>query len=148
MKILVCSDSHNRSITKLPLDDYEFIIHCGDILESDLDYFKLYPNLYYVRGNCDYSDYQLYKIVNIANKSYFITHSHLYNTKYTYEDLINNTKDKYDFVLFGHTHKQVCFKIGNTIYINPGAYKNGEYAYIEDDIIYLIQNNKAKKIRL
>lgn len=148
MKLLICSDSHNNSITKLPLDDYDYIIHCGDLKNSDLDYFKLYPNLYYVKGNCDYNEYPIYLKLKLANLNIFITHSNLYNTKYSYDDLIQNTVNKYDLVLFGHTHKQICFKVENTIYINPGALKNNEYAYIIDNEIYLVNKDKIIKVKI
>ncbi len=147
MKILVCSDSHNNSILKLPLDDYDYIIHSGDILSTDIDYFSLYPNLYYVKGNCDYNNYPTYLNINILNKNIFITHSHLYNTKYRYNDLILNTKDKYDLVIFGHTHVPTLFKEGNTIYLNPGAFKNKEYVVIEDNKVIFYKDNKIKEIK-
>lgn len=141
MKILVISDSHNKTINKLDLSLYDYIFHCGDILFSDIDYFPLYPNLFYVRGNCDYNSYPLNITKTIANFKIFVTHSNIYNTKYCYDDLINNTINKYDIVLFGHTHKQTLFKKDNTIYLNPGAFKNNEYAHIIDDNIYLLKDN-------
>lgn len=145
MKILICSDSHSRSITKLDLDNYDYIIHCGDISSNDLDYFSLYPNLIFVKGNCDLGNYPLVRIEDIAKKKFFITHSHLYQTKDGCDILVKNTMNRYDIVCFGHTHIQAYFKVENTIYINPGAFKNNEYAYIEDNTLYFIKDNQVIK---
>lgn len=143
MKILVISDSHNHKITKLDLDSFDYIFHCGDIMDHDLDFLNLYPNSYYVKGNCDYNNYPLSKEIDLANYKIFMTHSNIYNTKYTYDNLVNNTIDKYDLVFFGHTHKQIVFRQGKTTYLNPGAYKNNEYAYILDNTIYLVKDEKV-----
>ncbi len=149
MKILIISDSHNNSILKLPLTDYDYVIHCGDISSNDLDYLNIYDNIIYVRGNCDYNNYDLTKVLNLNNKKIFITHGNLYNVKDDLELLINNTINKYNIVCFGHTHKQLLLKKENTIYLNPGAWKNNEYAYIINDEVYLIKNNKCiNKIKL
>lgn len=144
MKILICSDSHNKSILSLNLDEFNYIIHLGDIKDNDIDYFNLYPNLIYVRGNCDYNNYELVKEVVLNDYKIFLTHSHLYNTKYSLDLLISNTINKYDFVLYGHTHKQQVFKLENTIYLNPGAFKDGCYVVIENNGIYLINGNKKE----
>lgn len=77
MKILICSDSHSRSITKLDLDNYDYIIHCGDISSNDLDYFSLYPNLIFVKGNCDLGNYPLVRIEDIAKKK-FLSPIHIF----------------------------------------------------------------------
>lgn len=53
--------------------------------------------------------------------------------------------NRYDIVCFGHTHIQAYFKVENTIYINPGAFKNNEYAYIEDNTLYFIKDNQVIK---
>lgn len=149
MKILIISDSHNNSILKLPLTDYDYVIHCGDISSNDLDYLNIYDNIIYVRGNCDYNNYDLTKVLNLNNKKIFITHGNLYNVKNDLELLINNTINKYNIVCFGHTHKQLLLKKENTIYLNPGAWKNNEYAYIINDEVFLIKNNKCiNKIKL
>lgn len=149
MKILIISDSHNNSILKLPLTDYDYVIHCGDISSNDLDYLNIYDNIIYVRGNCDYNNYDLTKVLNLNNKKIFITHGNLYNVKGDLELLINNTINKYNIVCFGHTHKQLLLKKENTIYLNPGAWKNNEYAYIINDEVFLIKNNKCiNKIKL
>lgn len=149
MKILIISDSHNNSILKLPLTDYDYVIHCGDISSNDLDYLNIYDNIIYVRGNCDYNNYDLTKVLNLNNKKIFITHGNLYNVKDDLELLINNTINKNDIVCFGHTHKQLLLKKENTIYLNPGAWKNNEYAYIINDEVFLIKNNKCiNKIKL
>lgn len=149
MKILIISDSHNNSILKLPLTDYDYVIHCGDISSNDLDYLNIYDNIIYVRGNCDYNNYDLTKVLNLNNKKIFITHGNLYNVKDDLELLINNTINKYNIVCFGHTHKQLLLKKENTIYLNPGAWKNNEHAYIINDEVFLIKNNKCiNKIKL
>ncbi len=149
MKILIISDSHNNSILKLPLTDYDYVIHCGDISSNDLDYLNIYDNIIYVRGNCDYNNYDLTKVLNLNNKKIFITHGNLYNVKDDLELLINNTINKNNIVCFGHTHKQLLLKKENTIYLNPGAWKNNEYAYIINDEVFLIKNNKCiNKIKL
>lgn len=139
MKIIIFSDSHYKSIFKLDLTEYDYVIHCGDILPNDIDYINLEDNIYSVSGNCDYKkEMPIEREFIINNKKFFICHGHTYNVKETYSKLIEKGQN-YDFVMFGHTHIPYVNKVNNTFYINPGSFLEGSYMVLEDNILNMYQ---------
>ena len=141
MKILLISDSHYKSITKIDLDAYDYILHAGDINRNDIDYLNLYPNSFCVRGNCDYdSDKELENYFTIQGKTFFLCHSHMYGSKEGYSRIIEKGKSLgVDYFIFGHTHVPTAFYEGNTLFINPGSFMEGSYMEIIDDKLYSYQ---------
>lgn len=130
MKVLVVSDTHNdiggvlEIIDKEPKIDH--IIHLGDHVEDAEDLKSIYPNIPidYVRGNTDYSDYQIEesKMLELCGKKIWITHGHLYYVKTSYRALIKYGEQcKADIILFGHTHIPLLEKSGNMYVMNPGS---------------------------
>ena len=138
MKILFLSDSHYKSIFKLDLTEYDYILHAGDIKSCDIDYIKLESNVFLVRGNCDYfSNYPIEQIIELNGKKILLTHSHLYGTKDSYDELIKYaTMKEVNFVIFGHTHIPTVFEKNNIIFINPGSFMEGSYMYLDGDTIF------------
>ena len=60
-----------------------------------------------------------------------LTHGHEYKAKLGLETLAFNAKNNNcQIVVFGHIHTQTCKKINDILLINPGAFKNGEYAIL------------------
>lgn len=140
MKILILSDSH-RSFIKLNFKDYDYVIHAGDRGDSILNY----PNLYYVRGNCDIFGPDEEKI-KIDKYTIFITHGHLYNVKYKMDNLIyRGLEQKADIVIYGHTHIQEAFKEKKIWFINPGAYENGDYAVIDGNELIMYRLGEIRE---
>lgn len=138
MKIVLLSDSHYKSIYKLDLSQYNYVLHAGDLKATDIDYINLENNFYVVAGNCDYqSPFPYSQVIEIEDKKFLLTHSHLFNTKESYNLLIEYAKGlDVDFVVFGHTHIPIVFKSANIVFINPGSFMEGDYMVFENGIIY------------
>jgi len=128
MRIGVISDSHGKrtGLTKAVnrLGKVDIIFHLGD-LYSDAIYIEntFSINTVYVKGNCDFSqDADLYKEIELEGKRFFLTHGHIYRVKWGIQYLKQVTGgEKFDIVLFGHTHiPQVLFDRG-ILYMNPGS---------------------------
>jgi len=128
MRIGIISDSHGKrtALTKAinRLGKVDIIFHLGD-LYTDAIYIENTFSIHtvYVRGNCDFSqDADLYKEIELDGKRFFLTHGHMYRVKWGLQYLKQATKgDKYDIVLFGHTHiPQVLFD-RDVLYMNPGS---------------------------
>lgn len=139
--ILILSDSHNQPIN-LDLSKYDSIIHAGDFGIS-FDMLKN-NNVYFVLGNCDFRyDLDSEKQFEIENKKIFLTHGHLYRVKETLNNIYFKAKSlNIDICIFGHTHIQTYFKEDNITFINPGAYKDGYYAIIDNNNLLFYKDNK------
>jgi putative phosphoesterase len=128
MRIGIISDSHGKrtALTRAinRLGKIDIIFHLGD-LYTDAIYIENTYNIktVYVKGNCDFSqDTDIYKEVELEGKRFFLTHGHMYRVKWGIQYLVQVTSvEKYDMVLFGHTHiPQVSFESG-IIFMNPGS---------------------------
>ena len=148
-RILVFSDSHGevsdilRTIENIR--DVDAVIHAGDISTDEIFIEKHIGSIpfYGVRGNNDlYSPYPYSREELLCGKKIFITHGHKYSVKSGHGVLYNLIDDnKYDIVIYGHTHVSVVENYNDCLIINPGAvraYCSGSYAVIE------IENNIAK----
>lgn len=128
MQIGILSDTHGRQLSLRraikAMEDVDLIFHLGDYTR-DAEYIAKTENIpvIYVRGNCDYSsDAPTNKLYTVDGTNIFLTHGHLYNVKYGYEDLVSKARDvKADVVLFGHTHVPENFIIDNILFVNPGS---------------------------
>ena len=128
MKILILSDSHSKTID-FNFSDFDYVIHAGDTHED------LEGRCIYAKGNCDYYGPNEVR-VNLFDKKFYITHGHLYGVKNGYDRITyKGFEEEADFVIFGHTHIPYFSKERNTIFINPGAYLNGNYRILYDDHI-------------
>ena len=136
MKIGILSDTHNnadkirKSIDFFNLRQAEFVLHAGDFsYPVSAQYFlKLKCPFIAVFGNNDFDTYGLKKAISpfgniynapyefvLDNKTFLLTH-HLYT----------QTK-KFDYIIYGHTHKPSIIKISGTILINPGEAAGRRY---------------------
>ena len=138
--LLIISDSHhmNNELEEI-LKKYKdfFIIHCGDYC-IDNKILKKY-NVVYVDGNCDRFDDNLERIIELDGKKILITHGHMYNVKYSYQNLYYRAKEnECDYVFFGHTHEKALFNHDGITFINPGSLKYGRtyVLVINDEIIF------------
>lgn len=139
MKILVISDSHQRSFYIKDVlkreRDFALLIHLGDGalgMQSVLPLPGCQPVLQ-VRGNCDAGvELPNSLLTQEGGKTIFCTHGHLQSVKYGTEKLIKEAGEAgADIALYGHTH-QSAYKYENGMYIcNPGALKDGNYAVLE-----------------
>ena len=137
--ILIISDYHKREAEVVALiNEYkpEYVLCCGDG-ESD-DTFYQENNIISVKGNCDYANLPITKVVDILDKKYLLTHGHLYDVYFDIFKLYLLAKENNaNIVLYGHTHNQFLEEYEGVIFINPGALKDGNYAIIDNDEIIL-----------
>lgn len=145
MKVVVMSDSHGCN------EEMEFVInkekntdlwlHCGDICMPPHAYGKLVT----VRGNNDYYNYPIERIINVPGHRILMLHSHTLPYYGSREEmLVERAKEnRCDIVLFGHTHVPVLKKIEGITLLNPGSLyhnRNGSpisYAVMRLDEAYL-----------
>ena len=160
MKVLIISDIHDDfESTKKAIQNHNFdyLILLGDLGYYNNQVFDLLnifkDKIISVKGNNDiYNDLtqfdntKLYQTINIDNKTWFLTHGHIYN-EYTDID--------YDIYLQGHTHVSRVEKKDNKIYLNPGSIglpRNGvkTYIYYKDNTFYLENLDKEviKKVSI
>ncbi len=122
MKIVVCSDNHsnflvlNKILADNPNCDYYW--HLGDSEADSKD--KLSPFVT-VLGNNDYLDLPVYRVIEVGNHRFLLTHGHRYlrgdlNALY-YLAKENNC----DVVLYGHTHMFSDYSYNGVRFINPGS---------------------------
>lgn len=143
MKILLISDSHQASLTHLPFEKYDAILHCGDYGKS-LPILKEH-HVYYVQGNCDFQGEDALHL-SLFGKEIYMTHGHHEQVKFDLNRLIYKAmEEKVSVCMFGHTHQLLCFKEENILFLNPGSYPNS-YIEITEDTIILHQNKTEKRI--
>ena len=129
MRIVVISDSHRRSdvIEKIlnAQKTAKHVFFLGDNTADIEDFEYLYPDksFHTVCGNCDFNS--LLPTVGlevIEGKRIFYTHGHTYNVKYGLQRLIETAKqNKYDIVLYGHTHIASTLYEEGIYFVNPGS---------------------------
>jgi putative phosphoesterase len=123
-RIGVISDTHDYLDPKIRrlFKGVDHILHGGDIglpwLILQLE--EIAP-VTAVIGNADESgiDYKELEVVTLGARKFLIHH------QVEPKDLADKLKRRIirenpDVVVFGHTHKQFCETIGNTLYLNPG----------------------------
>lgn len=136
MKILLISDSHGNKKTLsefLQKSTYDFAFFLGDGVR-DIEVFD--ENIVKrVCGNCDFfSSEAVTRFENMANKKIMLTHGHNYRAKLTTSLMLEKAKQNFcDIVCFGHTHIQSSQTLDGILFVNPGAFKNGDYAVLEID---------------
>ena len=132
--ILIISDYHKRENKVLDLiQEYNpsHILCCGDG-ESELEFYTT-NNIISVKGNCDYADLPLIKIVEIEGKRILMAHGHLHNVHFDIFKLYMLAKENNaTHVLYGHTHQQIVEAYEDITFINPGALKDGNYALLDN----------------
>ena len=137
--ILIISDYHKKEDEVLKLKSLynpEYILCCGDG-ESD-DAFYLENEIISVKGNCDYANLPLVKVVEIKGKRFLLVHGHLHDVYFDIFKLYLLAKENNaDYVLYGHTHMQYQEEYEGVTFINPGALKEGNYALINENEIIL-----------
>lgn len=130
--IVVLSDTHSKlgrllkdaqSDLVKALDECDIIFHLGDG-EDDVHKLELlYPSkVVYVRGNCDQSSDTLFRIIDIENIRFLLTHGHKFSVKSTLIKLELECRYRTANVgLFGHSHRVVSEDMGDLLLLNPGS---------------------------
>lgn len=137
--ILVISDYHkeeDRVIDLIRKYKPEYTLCLGDGQSCDSFYEE--NNIISVRGNCDFANLPLVKILEIENKRILMVHGHNHNVHFSmFKLFLFGKENNCDLVLFGHTHKQFIEKCDNITFLNPGALNEGNYAIIDKEEIIL-----------
>lgn len=140
MNILVFSDSH-RSIagmyTAIEQHHPHQVIHLGDLIDDAQEMAHAYPKLPFcmVPGNCDgWSMAPLKRQITLEGVSILLSHGHLWGVKRGYEAAIADARAcGAGILLFGHTHKALCQRLEDGLWVmNPGASRTS-YGLIEID---------------
>lgn len=139
MLIGVISDTHNdilgikKAIDFFNLRKTELVLHCGDIFSPSAakEFGKLNCGFKAVFGNNDIEQAALENIISnfgviktapfefkVDNKSFIMMHK---------LNLFSNL-EKYDYILYGHTHKPNIEQNKSTIVLNPGEACGQRYA--------------------
>ena len=141
LKLLVCGDSHGdndilyKLLTLYPRCDY--YIYCGDSgLEVDDPLMLKFAS---VKGNHDLADFPSNKIIATPYGKILITHGHLWDVYYSYEQLKEYMGENHIQICFhGHTHIPTFVQEDGFTFINPGSlminrasYGFGTYAIVE-----------------
>ena len=141
MKTLaVLSDTHGnlpaieRILPVLLTCDY--VVHLGDHF-TDMNAFKavLGDKLYCVRGNCDAAPAEKVLTLEVDGCRLIFTHGDLFGVKSSLTRLAFFAEEKQaDAVFYGHTHVASCERVGERLFVNPGAMTRFEadksFAYI------------------
>ena len=124
MKIGVISDTHNFLDPKIPelFDGVEHILHAGDVgnLPTISELAGIAP-VTAVYGNTDMGlPLKETEIVELAGGKFLI--HHIVNPLALTDKLKDRiVRERPDVVVFGHTHRMFCEKIGGVLYFNPGS---------------------------
>ena len=151
MKIGIISDSHDNHVNVLKAVDifnYEkvdYILHAGDIISpiAAKAFSKVKDSQFIaVFGNCDGEKLLLKSTIEafggqihnqpyigqIEGKKIFMTH-----TPGALDAVIDS--DRYDLIVYGHTHKQDIRTVGTSLVINPGELT--DWVTGESDLVIL-----------
>ena len=132
--ILIISDYHKQEEKVLELiNKYNpsHIFCCGDG-ESEEEFYQV-NNIISVRGNCDYINLPLVRVIEIEGRKILMTHGHLHNVHFDIFKLyLLAVENGVSYVLYGHTHNQILEEYEGITFINPGALKDGSYALIDN----------------
>ena len=147
IKVGILSDTHLSRINthflkkaELCFADCEIIIHAGDltniaVLEAFQD-----KTVYSVHGNmCDNSAYHSLPAktsFKIGDFVFGLTHGA--RLGYDIENRLLDLFPEAQCLIYGHTHRPACTRIGSTLIVNPGSFQDtgrfgspGTYALLE-----------------
>lgn len=134
MKIAVLSDTHGNyplAITMLDsIPGLDYVIHLGDIIQdADIIECALSIPIIKLSGNCDSSSNAARELLlNIGNKTFFLSHGDLYAVKNGIERIYRRASSmSATIVLYGHTHVAGIVKKGEILLVNPGTLKDAGY---------------------
>ena len=113
-------------------DGCDVIIHAGDLTESGILTAFAGKTVYAVHGNCcsavtrvTLSERLLFKL---GNFTVGLAHG---NGRKNIEDSLWMDFPEADCIVYGHTHRAVCRREGDKLFLNPGSFQSGSYAILE-----------------
>ena len=147
MRLAVLTDTHVGSVQELPglmrkaLADADLIVHAGDFTEAAvLEGLRAFKEVKAVCGNMDSPAIQM----ALPRKELFVAAGKKIGLIHGYgppKDLMETVRKEFsgvDCIVFGHTHRPVCHRLYETMFINPGSFLGsgrygapGTYAILE-----------------
>ncbi len=143
-RIGILSDTHLSQPSELfkahvetCFSDVSIIFHAGDLTSGAILSTFSGKELYAVHGNmCDMSarnQLPAVRKITINNFTIILTHGYGYGY-HDIEDRLFSEFAEADCIVYGHTHKAVCHRLGHILFINPGSFgRSGSYAILEID---------------
>jgi len=125
--------------------DVAALLHCGDIGTPEIPpLFQAWPT-HYVFGNCDYEEDELRQAIQkvpghvchermgtieLGGRQIAIIHS---DDRWKFLETVRS--NKFDLVVYGHTHIAKEEKVGRTLVLNPGAlYRSNPHSFAVVDL--------------
>jgi putative phosphoesterase len=157
MLIGILSDTHsNYDIVKRVrhvLDERQIneILHCGDIEDAETVDLLEGLSTQFVLGNCDFDASELRQAIEHIRGVLHDGFGHIErdgcnvawihgHEQSRFRDLVNT--QHFDFVFYGHTHRQEQHRTGKTEVINPGA------LYRARDKSFAILDTKSRQVEI
>lgn len=129
----ILSDTHlgapNHMFTELArtcFADCDLILHAGDLTDlSVLDVFSD-KTVYAVYGNMcrEKARLALKKSVTVTFERFTIGITHGDQLGYDIESGLWDLFPEADCMIYGHTHRAVCHRVGTALIINPGSFQS------------------------
>lgn len=139
MKTIFFSDVHKDLISlKKLLEIEKGVFYCLGDTEISSELLEKY-NIISVRGNCDISKLPDNLIIELDESKVLLTHGHLYNVKYTLDNIYYQAKSLCcNIAIFGHTH-MITRVEEDVLLLNPGS--------LRDSKSYLVYENNQFKVK-
>jgi uncharacterized protein len=139
--LAVVTDQFRRQCTRA-FSRCDVIIHAGDVTDSAILSVFSGKEIIAVSGNmCNFDTQQLLperRLVVIDGYSIAVTHGA--GPRHNIIDRVYTLFPEADCIVYGHTHRASCERIGSTLLLNPGSFQNtgnfgagGTYALLTID---------------
>ncbi|MDO4739430.1 MAG: YfcE family phosphodiesterase [Eubacteriales bacterium] len=138
--VLIADSHHNQAMLEklsAEIQDAGGLILLGDCVQ-DAEYLRKklpYPDVYAVKGNCDYFDRAPEEISGRLFREngpvFLACHGHRWGVKMNPLSLLYHAKEQGAAAAFyGHTHFPAMDREEGVLLVNPGALKDGYYALV------------------
>lgn len=140
LKIGVLSDTHGYLDRQIPeiFAGVDHILHAGDIGYPSLilELEDIAPVTAIAGNNDEGTDYRETELLVLGNRK-FILHHQLEPRSLTDKIQRRIIRENPDVVVFGHTHKQFCETIGQTLFFNPGYAGKPRFGHLRSVAVLL-----------
>jgi len=147
LRVGILSDTHLARLTPefearvaTCFKGISIILHAGDLTTPTLLKAFADREVHAVHGNmCSLTSHQLLPLKKtIALGNFSIGLIHRVGNSYDFEDQLVDEFDRVDCIVYGHTHRPICFERYGILFINPGSFvatsrfgSPGTYAILE-----------------
>jgi hypothetical protein len=137
VKIGILSDTHLslptetfKKIVEACFHDAEIILHAGDLTDPAILTAFSGKTVHAVHGNmCTAAACRhlpTHKEIKVGGFTIGLTHRA--GNTYDFEQRLTEIFPEADCIVYGHTHKPVCHRLGGILYINPGSFTGTGYS--------------------